>query len=131
MLYVRLSYVSLTATVLALLLNIGFAFLCPGLAASSVERIALQLSGPLCAAQHAGILSVLSPLPGVRTVDLSSVPDHALVDIDREVLSAQNVVEIVRRLWHDEAACLVESMQSCISADPLGHVGVASAAGSK
>ena len=60
-------------------------------------------------------LSTLSPLPGVRAIDLSSVPGHVLVDIDTDVLSAQHLVESVRRLWHNEDACLVEPMQSCIS----------------
>ena len=92
----------------------------PAAAASPIERIALQLKGSLCRSQHANILSTLSPLPGVRAIDLSSVPGHVLVDIDTDVLSAQHLVETVRRLWHNEDACLVEPMQSCISAGPTG-----------
>jgi copper chaperone CopZ len=92
-------------------------------AAPPVERVTFQLNGPRCKVQHANILSALSPLPGVQAVDLSSVPGHALIDIDTETLSAQNLVEKVRKLWRDEASCLVEPMQSCISADPFGHIG--------
>ena len=90
-------------------------------AASPVERIALQLNGPLCVSQHTSILSVLSSLPGVRAVDLSSVPGHALVDIDTAAFSDQNLIETIRRLWHHQDACLVEPMESCISASPLSH----------
>jgi hypothetical protein len=95
--------------------------------AQPVERIALQLHGPRCNAQQTNILSVLSPLPGVRGVDLSSVPGHALIDLDTGDLSPQNLIETVRELWHDDAACLVEPMQSCISAGPLTHSGRPSA----
>lgn len=90
-------------------------------AASPVERIALQLNGPLCVSQHTSILSLLSSLPGVRAVDLSSVPGHVLVDIDTAALSAQNLIETIRHLWHHQDACLVEPMESCISASPLSH----------
>ena len=92
-------------------------------AAPPVERVTFQLNGPRCNVQHASILSALSPLPGVQAVDLSSVPGHALIDIDTEILSGQNLIENVRKLWRDEASCLVEPMQSCISADPFGHIG--------
>jgi hypothetical protein len=90
-------------------------------AASPVERIALQLNGSQCRSQHANILSALSPIPGVRAIDLSSVPGHALVDIDTAALSAQNLIETIRHLWHHQDACLVEPMESCISASPLSH----------
>jgi hypothetical protein len=117
-------YPTSSVAALALLTSICVAFISSPThsAASSPERIALQLKGSLCRSQHANILSTLSPLPGVRAIDLSSVPGHVLVDIDTDVLSAQHLVESVRRLWHNEDACLVEPMQSCISAGPLGHV---------
>jgi hypothetical protein len=121
---------SFVVATLTLLMNMGMSYFSSfpsASAASPVERIALQLNGPLCVAQHAHIISILSPLPGVRAVDLSSVPGHALVDLDTEVLSPQNLVETVLRLWQHEDACLVEPMQSCISAGPLGQVGVPSA----
>lgn len=92
-------------------------------AAPPVERVTFQLNGPRCNVQHAKILSTLSPLPGVRAIDLSSVPGHALIDIDTETISGQNLVENVRKLWRDESSCLVEPMQSCISADPFGYIG--------
>jgi hypothetical protein len=97
--------------------------LLPASAASSLERVALQFNGSPCGAQYPHIVSALFALSGVRAVDLSTVPDHALVDIDRASLSAQNLVETVRGLWHNQDACHVEAIQSCISAGPLAHVG--------
>jgi hypothetical protein len=96
-------------------------------AARPIERIALQLKGPRCDSQHPNMLAVLSPLPGVRSINLSSIPGHALIDIDTEILAAQTMVEKVQQLWHDESACLVEPMQSCISAGPPTHIGHLSA----
>lgn len=87
----------------------------PALAHSLFERVALQLNGPACHGQHADIHSALSAVPGVRSVDLSSVPDHALVDIDRRVLSAHDLYAIATRVM-PSPACRVEPMQSCISA---------------
>ena len=117
-------YPTSSVAALALLMSICIPFISSPThsAASSPERIALQLKGSLCRSQHANILSTLSPLPGVRAIDLSSVPGHALVDIETDVLPAQHLVETVRRLWHNEDACLIEPMQSCISAGPLSHV---------
>jgi len=119
-------YSILSVAVLVLLTSLcsaSLSFFAPAEAASPIERIALQLKGSLCRSQHANILSTLSPLPGVRAIDLSSVPGHVLVDFDTDVLSAQNLVETVRRLWHNDDTCLVEPMQSCISAGPISHVG--------
>ncbi|HEX8749602.1 MAG TPA: hypothetical protein VF732_00695 [Nitrospira sp.] len=90
-------------------------------ASSPVERIALQFKGR-CNAQQRDIRALPSTLPGVLAIDLSSVPGHALIDIDTGMLSPQDVVEAVRRLKQDDDACLVEPMQSCISANPFGHV---------
>ena len=91
--------------------------------ASSLDRIVFQLSGPQCGTHATTIFSILSPLPGVRAIDLSSIPGHALVDIDTDVLSGQNLVETVRRLWQNKDACLIELMQSCISAGPVSSFG--------
>ena len=116
------AYSRLAVAALVLLTSMALSALSPVSAASSFERIALQLNGPLCSSHQATIQLVLSPLSGVRAVDLSSVPGHALVDIDTDVLSAQDLIVTVRNLWHNENACLVEPMQSCISAGPLSHV---------
>lgn len=101
---------------------VAFCALPSAWAGTSLERIVLQFHGPRCGSQDAIIISALLPIPGVRAVNLSTVPGHALIDIDSGLLAAQNVVETVRRLWPNQDACHVETMQSCISASPLSHI---------
>jgi hypothetical protein len=114
---------SVAALVLPTLCLVSICAFPPASAASQIERVVLQFSDSVCSSQHATIVSALIPLQGVRAVDLSTVPDHALIDIDISLLSAQNVLEAVRRLWHNQDACHVEAMESCISAGPLSQVG--------
>ena len=108
--------------VLPVLCLMSLCALPPARAAASLERVVLQFNGPLCSAQHASIVSALLPLPGVGAVDLSTVPGHALIDIDSQLLTAQHVLETVRRARPNQEACRVEAMQSCITAGPLRHV---------
>lgn len=84
-----------------------------------LERIAFQFTGA-CTAQQRQLLFSLSTVEGVRSVDLTSVPDHALVDIDRRVLNTHDLTPIVRRMM-SETSCRTEPMESCISATPLSH----------
>jgi hypothetical protein len=88
-------------------------------AESTLERAAFQLSGA-CTADHRERLSSLSTMAGVQSIDFTSVPNHLLIDIDRQQLSAQDLAPIVRRLMA-ESECRVEPMESCISATPLSH----------
>lgn len=85
----------------------------------TLERAAFQLSGA-CTAEHRQLLSSLSTMAGVRSIDFTSVPNHLLVDIDRQRLSVQDLAPIVRRLM-TESDCHAEPMESCISATPLNH----------
>ncbi|MBA5867229.1 MAG: hypothetical protein GDA67_11110 [Nitrospira sp. CR1.3] len=84
-------------------------------AATPLQRIALQFDGAACDAQHASISSALSTVPGVRAIDLSSVPNHALIDIDSRALSEHDLLSIVTQAMAS-SACRVEPMASCISA---------------
>src|SRR5262249_28598042 len=94
-------------------------------AAPPVERVTFQLNGPRCNVQHANILSALSPLPGVQAVDLSSVPGHALIDIDTETLSGQNLVEKVLRMRRAEASGPGGEREASVSAYPLSKTSAA------
>lgn len=86
---------------------------------SAMERVAFQFTGP-CTAQQRQLLSSLSAMDGIRSVDVTSIPDHALVDIDGRLISADDLASMVRRLMN-ETTCRAEPMESCISAMPLGH----------
>jgi len=84
-------------------------------AAAPLQRIALQFDGAACDSRHASILSALSAISGVRAVDLSSVPNHALIDIDSRVLSEHDLLTIVAQAM-PSSDCRVEPVASCISA---------------
>lgn len=98
-------------------------------AAASAEstrvRVALQLTGESCAAQHQRLVTSLSAMNGIRSVDLSSVPGHVLVDIDARILSAHDLTPIVQQLL-TPAECLAAPMESCISATALSRTADAS-----
>lgn len=98
-------------------------------AAASAEstrvRVALQLTGESCAAQHQRLVTSLSAMNGIRFVDLSSVPGHVLVDIDARILSAHDLTPIVQQLL-TPAECLAAPMESCISATALSRTADAS-----
>lgn len=89
------------------------------------ERIAFQLTGDACAAQHQRLISSLAAVEGIRSVDLTSVPEHVLVDIDARILSAHHLTAIVRQLLAS-AECLANPMESCISATALSRTADAS-----
>jgi hypothetical protein len=87
----------------------------------SLERIAFQFSGSSCHAQHENLSSALRSVPGLRGIDLASIPDHLLVDIDPQVLSNQDLFAIVTRAV-TSTGCLVKPMRSCISAATSGSI---------
>ena len=94
-------------------------------AASPLIRVAFQVTGPSCMAQQGQLLSSLSKVEGIRSVDLSSVPGHALVDIDVRILSIHDLTPIIRQLLNS-SECLADPMESCISATPLSRTADAS-----
>lgn len=83
------------------------------------ERVALFLSGAECETQRRAIADILSNSPGVRSVDMTAVPDHALVDITVSVTTGETLADIVRTQLPATAACHVDVMKSCITAGPL------------
>ncbi len=85
----------------------------PAKAAQKLERVAFQFSGT-CSNGQRQLLSALSMVDGVRSVDLSSVPDHALIDIDGQFLSSHDLANIVRQAMR-ETDCRAEPMESCVS----------------
>jgi hypothetical protein len=66
--------------------------------ATSLKHHTIQLSGSSVRAQHTNLSSVLSPLLGVRVVDLDSVPDRTRVDVESGILSYQDLIEVGDRL---------------------------------
>lgn len=80
------------------------------------ERVALSLSGPDCSAQHPSIVGALTRISGVARVDVNSVPEHALVDVQSGSVSPEELQAAARRALDGALRCQVEIMKSCISA---------------
>lgn len=83
------------------------------------DRVALFISGSECPAQRRAIAEILSHSPGVKGVDMTAVPDHALVDIVVGTTTGETLSELVRTQLPATSDCRVEVMQSCISAGPV------------
>lgn len=86
------------------------------IAGTSRERVALSLSGKDCSAHRQTISAVLAQAPGVTGVDLNSVPDHALVDIERGMVTPEHLSAVVADRLGVGTQCRAEIMQTCISA---------------
>ena len=84
-------------------------------AGSKLERIAFQLRGEACATQRSLLHETLSAIAGVRAVDLTSVPDHVLVDIDPTLIQTHDLPPIIERAI-GPSECRADPMESCISA---------------
>ena len=93
------------------------------IAETSRERAALSLSGKDCSSHLQAISAALAQVPGVTGVDLESVPDHALVDIENGVVTPQNLSAAVAQRLHVGTQCRAEIMKSCISTSlfPADH----------
>jgi hypothetical protein len=92
-------------------------------AGTSQERVALSLSGPDCSSQRQSIIAALGKISGVGHVDLTSVPDHALVDIAHGAIAPQELSAAAARSITPGRLCRIEIMKSCISASlsPSDH----------
>lgn len=78
------------------------------------HRVALQLTGPACQDHHAKIAAALSSAQGVHAVDLTLIPNHALVDIDARRLNADALVSLVGQAVSPND-CRPEPMESCVT----------------
>lgn len=79
-------------------------------------RIALSLTGEACAPQREAIETTLSQMPGVRAVDLRSVPGHVLIDVEEDRVTTDQLAAAVNGLAAQRGSCTAEVMQSCITA---------------
>jgi hypothetical protein len=79
------------------------------------ERIPLTLSGSGCDSKQTELTHILQTIPGVTSVDFNRVPNHVLVDIIPQTLTAADLVNQVNNAassWQ----CKVEFIEGCISA---------------
>jgi hypothetical protein len=90
----------------------------PSLAFAADERIVLLLTGTACPQGYAALNHTLTRVPGVRRIDLHTVPDHALIDADTAVTDVEGLTAQVNDVLATYPTCRATSMKSCISAAP-------------
>lgn len=81
------------------------------------NRIALSVTGEACDRQRATIETALKQLPGVLAVDAHSIPDHILIDIETDRITAGQVAAAVNGLVAQDGSCTAQEMKSCITAE--------------
>ncbi len=96
---------------------VGTIFVSPfTFAQSPVERVTLMLNGSACESFSSSLEVALKELPGVRTVDGRSVPGHLLIDVERELATADELAHRVIEFLAAQSLCQVSVMKSCITA---------------
>lgn len=92
-------------------------WLLAGTVEAGSSRIALSLNGKACDRQRETIETALKQLPGVRAVDVRSVPGHILVDVEEGRVTADAVAATVTGLADQAGVCTAQEMKSCITAE--------------
>lgn len=100
-----------------LLLSVG-CLVSPVRAATSLERVAISLSGQDCPSFSRTVAAALAQVPGVSHVDSDSVPDHVLVDVASALATPEALLEAAARGIEPRVRCQVDIMRSCITAAP-------------
>lgn len=102
---------------LGLFTGLAGLWLLAGTVEAGDNRIALSLNGEACDRQRATIETALKHLPGVRAVDVRSVPGHILVDVEEGRVTADEVAAAVNGLTDRAGSCTAQEMKSCITAE--------------
>lgn len=89
-------------------------------AESTQDRVALMLSGPDCPSVQKMMAATLRQQTGVLHVDTDLIPDHVLVDIVRQELTAATVA-VTANTAMSGSQCRAEIMTSCITANMAAH----------
>lgn len=88
-----------------------------GRAEPAQDRIALMLSGPDCPDLRDKVTAALHRQTGVLRVDPNLMPDHVLIDIERQQLTEEELTAIANQAIGG-GQCRAEIMKSCITAEP-------------
>ena len=84
---------------------------------SDRSRVALMLSGPDCPALRDKVTAALQQQTGVLHVDADLMPDHVLIDSDRQDLTDEFLAAAANTAIAGNR-CRAEVMKSCITAEP-------------
>ena len=88
-----------------------------GSAQGSRERVTLMIDEETCGEARRDIENALRRVHGVLAVDLASVPQHALVDIERDAVTSEDLIAAVRRSEAVTERCRPAVMTSCTTVD--------------
>lgn len=100
----------------ALFAGLACGALLVGTVEAGMTRVAIMLSGEGCTAQRQVLIDALSTVRGVVSVDARTIPDHLLVDVAREEVIAEQLVQTANSAI-SSTSCKAEEMKSCITAD--------------
>ena len=89
-------------------------------AEAATQRVALMLSGPSCEEDQKAIRQDLEMMHGVKAVDLLSLRGFALLDVDAETASPDELISAVNREHREPRQCRAQIMESCISTSQHG-----------
>ena len=89
----------------------------PVLAQAADKRITLLLTGAACPQSRAALERKILEVPGVRQIDLHTVPDHVLIDGDTAVVDVELLASQVNAILATHPPCRATIMTSCISSD--------------
>ena len=83
---------------------------------AGVTRVALLFTGEGCAMQRQSLTDQLNRVQGIAHVDGRSVPDHLLIDVEDNTVTAEQLVNRVNDALAS-TPCKAEEMKSCITAE--------------
>ncbi len=84
-------------------------------AEAAAQRVALMLSGPSCEDDQKAIRQDLEMMHGVKAVDLLSLRGVALLDVEANTASLDELTAAVSRKHREPRQCFAQVMESCIS----------------
>lgn len=104
----------------SLAIGILISLLFTSAAEAATRRVALMLSGPSCEEDQKAIRQDLEMMHGVKAVDLLSLRGVALLDIEANTASLDELTAAVSRNQREPRQCLAQVMESCISTPQSG-----------
>jgi len=89
-------------------------------AEAATQRVALRLSGPSCEEDQKAIRQDLEMMHGVKAVDLLSLRGFALLDVEAETASPDELIAAFNHKHRERRQCRAQIMESCISTSQHG-----------
>lgn len=82
-----------------------------GMAYGAEQKVMLMLGGKFCDAYLGNVESALKKLPGVKTVDFKSMKGHAIVTVEGDKTTSNQLAQAVNGVKGDGWHCSAEVMK--------------------